>query len=215
MNTRFKCAVRGLVMLVLCPVLATAGQRESSAQERGPTGIACKNAATAMRQAKFALSVGEIRLRDGKACIPTGVDKPRCAFNVELTTDFAPELTPVTMVGPDVGRVLLNLFTNAFYAVRQRQQGEEPGYQPTVRVSTQQVDGHVHIRVQDNGTGMSPAVREKIFNPFFTTKPPGEGTGLGLSISYEIVQSNGGTMTFDTVDGLYTEFIITLPRRGS
>jgi hypothetical protein len=72
-------------MLVLCPVLATAGQREVSDQEKGPTGIACKNAATAMRQARFALSIGDVRLRDGKACIPTGIEKPRCAFDVELT----------------------------------------------------------------------------------------------------------------------------------
>jgi signal transduction histidine kinase len=134
------------------------------------------------------------------------------AFNVELTTDFATGLTPVTMVGPDVGRVLLNLFTNAFYAVRQRQQQGEAGYQPTVRVSTQQVNGHVHIRVQDNGTGMSEAVREKIFQPFFTTKPPGEGTGLGLSLSYDIIaQGHGGGLAVESQEGHGSEFTISLP----
>jgi len=81
---RFKCAVRVLVMLVLCPVLATAGQRESSDQEMGPTGLACKNASTAMRQAKFVLSVGEVRLRNGKACIGDGLDRRRCEWDVEL-----------------------------------------------------------------------------------------------------------------------------------
>ncbi|WP_240731379.1 sensor histidine kinase [Hymenobacter radiodurans] len=134
------------------------------------------------------------------------------AFNVELTTDFAPELTPVTMVGPDVGRVLLNLFTNAFYAVRERQQVGEAGYQPTVRVSTQRVEEQVHIRVQDNGTGMSPVVREKIFQPFFTTKPPGEGTGLGLSLSYDIIaQGHGGTLSVESKQGGGSTFTIILP----
>ena len=84
MNSRFNCAVRVLVMLVLCPVLATAGQRASSDQETGPTGIACKDAATAMKQARFALSVGDVRLRDGKACIPTGIENSRCEWDVKL-----------------------------------------------------------------------------------------------------------------------------------
>src|SRR6187397_3357090 len=84
MNTRFNCAVRVLVMLVLCPVLATAGQRASADQETGPTGIACKDAATAMKQARFALSVGDVRLRDGKACIPTGIENSRCEWDVKL-----------------------------------------------------------------------------------------------------------------------------------
>ncbi|MBC6608230.1 hypothetical protein H8B13_15485 [Hymenobacter sp. BT188] len=132
------------------------------------------------------------------------------SFNVTLHTDYGDELPPVTMVGTDVGRVLLNLYSNAFYAVRQRQQAGEPEYQPTVRVETKRVNGQVEIRVQDNGTGIPAAVQAKIFQPFFTTKPPGEGTGLGLSLSYDIItQGHGGALTVDSQEGHGTTFTIT------
>ena len=115
-------------------------------------------------------------------------------------------------IGSDLGRVLLNLFSNAFYAVRQRQLKGEPGYIPTVTVITRQVQDHVEIRVHDNGMGIPEAMRQKIFQPFFTTKPSGEGTGLGLSLSYDIVtQGHGGTLTVNSQDGKYTEFLISLP----
>ncbi|SMC00009.1 histidine kinase [Hymenobacter roseosalivarius DSM 11622] len=166
---------------------------QTSAGERRPTNL------NALTEEYLRLAYQGLRAKDK-------------SFNVELTTDFAIGLTPVTMVGPDVGRVLLNLFTNAFYAVRQRQQQGEAGYQPTVRVSTQQVEGQVHLRVQDNGTGMSQAVREKIFQPFFTTKPPGEGTGLGLSLSYDIIaQGHGGGLAVESQEGHGSEFTISLP----
>jgi signal transduction histidine kinase len=133
-------------------------------------------------------------------------------FNCELKTCFASALPLVPAVGADLGRVLLNLMGNAFYAVRQRQHLGEAGYQPTVSVSTRQVDGQVEIRVQDNGTGMSPEVQQKIFQPFFTTKPTGEGTGLGLSLSYDIVaKGHGGTLTVESHPGQGTTFTITLP----
>jgi signal transduction histidine kinase len=120
-------------------------------------------------------------------------------------------LPPVPVVAGDLGRVLLNLFTNAFYAVKQRQQRGEAGYQPTVSLSTRQVGQQVEIRVQDNGTGMPESVKAKIFQPFFTTKPTGEGTGLGLSLSYDIVtKGHGGTLTVESREGEGTEFIITL-----
>ena len=134
------------------------------------------------------------------------------SFNAKLTTDFAPGLPKALVVGADVGRVLLNLFTNAFYAVRQRQLTGEPGYQPTVSVSTQRVNGQVEIRVRDNGTGMSAEVQAKIFQPFFTTKPAGEGTGLGLSLAYDIVvQGHEGTLTVESQPGEFTEFTLLLP----
>ncbi len=133
-------------------------------------------------------------------------------FNAELKTDFAPGLPLVDGVGADLGRVLLNLFNNAFYAVQQRQLAGEPGYAPTIRVQTEQVGQQVHIRVQDNGTGMSPEVQAKIFQPFFTTKPTGEGTGLGLSLSHDIIaQGHGGTLSVQSREGEGTEFTITLP----
>ena len=133
-------------------------------------------------------------------------------FNATLTTEFESTLPEVEAIGSDLGRVLLNLFSNAFYAVRQRQLKGEPGYIPTVTVITRQVQDQVEIRVYDNGMGIPEAMRQKIFQPFFTTKPSGEGTGLGLSLSYDIVtQGHGGTLTVNSQDGKYTEFLISLP----
>lgn len=138
-------------------------------------------------------------------------------FNALLKTDFAPALGQVSVVPQDLGRVLLNLFTNAFYAVQQRQKQTdagtgEPGYQPTVTVRTGCADGQVQILVQDNGTGIPDAVKQKIFQPFFTTKPTGEGTGLGLSLAYDIItQGHDGTLTVDSQEGHGTQFRITLP----
>ncbi|SHI93243.1 His Kinase A (phospho-acceptor) domain-containing protein [Hymenobacter daecheongensis DSM 21074] len=134
------------------------------------------------------------------------------SFNATLTTDFDPGLSPVSVVSQEVGRVLLNMFTNAFYAVQQRQKLGQPGYAPEVRVSTHQRAEEVEIRVRDNGTGMPDSVKAKVFQPFFTTKPTGEGTGLGLSLSHDIiVKGHGGTLQVDSCLGQYTEFIITLP----
>ena len=133
-------------------------------------------------------------------------------FNATLQPDLDPALPPVAVVAQDLGRVLLNLLTNAFYAVRQRQQLGEKGYTPTVSLSTRQVGQRVEIRVRDNGTGMPAAVQAKIFQPFFTTKPTGEGTGLGLSLSYDIItQGHGGTLTVVSQEGNCTEFLISLP----
>ena len=111
-----------------------------------------------------------------------------------------------------MGRVLLNLFGNAFYAVQKRQQSGEVGYKPAVSVRTKHVDNQVEIRVSDNGTGIPAEVKAKIFQPFFTTKPTGEGTGLGLSVSYDIIiKAHGGTLTVASEPGQGTEFRITLP----
>ena len=133
-------------------------------------------------------------------------------FNCELKTEFTPDLSKVDVVAQDIGRVLLNLYNNAFYAVQQRQRTTPPEYKPTVRVSTKQFDNQVEIRVFDNGTGIPDAVKAKIFQPFFTTKPTGEGTGLGLSLSYDIVtKGHGGTLTVESVEGEGTEFVICLP----
>ena len=133
-------------------------------------------------------------------------------FNATLETDLAPGLPLVEGVGADLGRVLLNLFNNAFYAVQQRQLAGESGYAPTVSVATKQRAGQVEIRVSDNGTGIPEAVRAKIFQPFFTTKPTGEGTGLGLSLSHDIItKGHGGTLAVASQPGQGTTFTITLP----
>lgn len=133
-------------------------------------------------------------------------------FNCRLITAFDPALPPVNVVAQDIGRVLLNLCQNAFYAVQQRATQAGEGYEPTVWVSTRRQNDHIELRVQDNGTGIPDAIRTKIFQPFFTTKPAGEGTGLGLSLSYDIItKGHGGTMTVESQQGEGTAFIIQLP----
>jgi two-component system NtrC family sensor kinase len=134
------------------------------------------------------------------------------AFTAELLPELAANLPKVETVPSDLGRVLLNLCNNAFYAVQQRQRTGEAGYVPTVRVRTRQVGPHVEVQVQDNGTGIREEVQAKIFQPFFTTKPAGEGTGLGLSLSYDIVtQGHGGTLTVASESGQGSTFTISLP----
>ncbi|UOQ71820.1 tetratricopeptide repeat-containing sensor histidine kinase [Hymenobacter cellulosilyticus] len=134
-------------------------------------------------------------------------------FEATLTRQLAPTLPAVAVVAPDLGRVLLNLCTNALYAVRQRQEQEPSGrYAPAVTVSSQQLATAVEIRVGDNGVGISADVRAKIFQPFFTTKPVGEGTGLGLSLSHDIISTgHGGQLSVESREGEGTTFIITLP----
>ncbi|MDO3413613.1 ATP-binding protein [Hymenobacter sp. BT770] len=139
------------------------------------------------------------------------------AFWAELEKDFDPELGLVSVVPQDLGRALLNLCSNALYAVRQRHTAADPGaasaYVPAVTISTRRTaDQAVEIRVRDNGIGMPEEVREKVFQSFFTTKPVGEGTGLGLSLSYDIVtKGHGGTLTVESQEGRGTEFLIVLP----
>jgi signal transduction histidine kinase len=132
-------------------------------------------------------------------------------FNASTKTDFDPLVGKVNVIPQDMGRVLLNLFNNAFYAVTEKKKLKIPGYDPTVLVSTKRFNGHVEISVKDNGNGIPQKVLDKIFQPFFTTKPTGEGTGLGLSISYDIIKSHGGTLNVETKDGEGSEFIIRLP----
>ncbi len=133
-------------------------------------------------------------------------------FNAELVTDFDADLGKVEVVPQEVGRVLLNLYNNAFYAVQQKQNLPPAAYQPTVTVSTTRLNGHTQIRVKDNGVGMPDAVKAKIFQPFFTTKPTGQGTGLGLSLAYDIVtKGHGGTIAVTSVEGEGTEFTVNLP----
>ena len=132
-------------------------------------------------------------------------------FTCELVTEFDPIIGQVNVMNQAMGRVLLNLFTNAFYAVRKRQQQAEPDYHPTVTVSTQKTKAGAEIRVSDNGTGIAESVQQKIFQPFFTTKPTGEGTGLGLSLAYDIVtRGHGGALVVESQEGQGTEFIIQL-----
>jgi signal transduction histidine kinase len=114
----------------------------------------------------------------------------------------------MNVVPQDIGRVILNLITNAFYAVNERLKAED--YEPIVSVSTKKDGNKVVISVKDNGNGIPDSIKEKIFQPFFTTKPTGQGTGLGLSLSYDIVKAHGGELKVDTTEGTGTTFTITL-----
>lgn len=136
-------------------------------------------------------------------------------FNCELVTDFDPELGIVEVAPQEIGRVLLNIYNNAFYAVSQQRssQGNAVDYRPIVEVQTKRAANHVTIRVRDNGNGIPESVKGKIFQPFFTTKPTGEGTGLGLSLSYDIVTKGySGVLRVESQVGEGTTFIIELPQ---
>jgi signal transduction histidine kinase len=132
-------------------------------------------------------------------------------FNATLKTDFDESIGNINIVPQDIGRVLLNLYNNAFYAVSQRQKAESKNYEPTVSVSTKKNDEKVEIKVADNGKGIPQKIVDKIFQPFFTTKPTGQGTGLGLSLSYDIIKAHGGEIKVETKDNEGSVFIILLP----
>jgi len=140
----------------------------------------------------------------------------RPGFHVPVERVLDPGLPPVEVIPQELGRVLLNLLNNAFYAVGEQHKREPNGYVPAIRISTHGRDGHVEIRIQDNGTGIPAAARERIFEPFFTTKPPGAGVGLGLSLSYGIItKRHAGTLEFDSTENKGTTFVITLPLQPS
>ena len=141
-------------------------------------------------------------------------------FNAEMITHFDETIPKIEIVPQDVGRVILNLINNAFYAVNEKRilddgrRTTDAGkkYEPTVTVSTKKLDNAIEISVKDNGTGMPKAVRAKVFNPFFTTKPLGQGTGLGLSLAYDIItKGHGGELKVESAEGEGAEFIIHLP----
>ena len=138
------------------------------------------------------------------------------SFNAKFETNFDLALPKANVIPQDIGRVILNLITNAFYVVNERTKNQQPAtknepYTPTVIVSTKKVGNAVEIRVKDNGNGIPDSIKEKIFQPFFTTKPTGQGTGLGLSLSYDIVKAHGGELKVETKEGEGSEFIIKLP----
>ena len=132
-------------------------------------------------------------------------------FNVILKTDFDPAIGKINIIPQDIGRVLLNLYSNAFFAVSEKQKQLIEGYEPMVSIVTRKLNGELEIRVSDNGNGIPEQVLDKVFQPFFTTKPTGQGTGLGLSLSYDIIKAHQGTINIRNTPGLGAEFIITLP----
>jgi two-component system NtrC family sensor kinase len=134
------------------------------------------------------------------------------SFNAEMGAHFDPELPKIAVVQQDMGRVMLNLFNNAFYAVNQKQKTAGADYRPEVTVTTSVENNQVVIKVKDNGIGIPDAIKDKIMQPFFTTRPTGEGTGLGLSLTYDmVVKGHGGSINVDTKEGSYAEFTVLLP----
>jgi len=133
------------------------------------------------------------------------------SFNVKMETDFDESIGEINVVPQDIGRVIMNLIMNAFYAVDEKKKQHAEGYEPTVSVSTRKIRDKVEVNVKDNGKGILQKVLDKIFQPFFTTKPTGQGTGLGLSMSYDIVKAHGGELKVETKEGEWTEFLILLP----
>jgi two-component system, NtrC family, sensor kinase len=145
-----------------------------------------------------------------------GARAEKQGFNITLKRSFDPAAGQADVFPQDITRVLLNLISNGFYAATKRKAEAGDGYEPTLVAATRGLGDRVEIKVRDNGTGIPPEVKEKIFNPFFTTKPAGEGTGLGLSISHDIiVKQHGGSIEVQTEPGAYSEFIIELPRAGA
>ena len=133
------------------------------------------------------------------------------SFNVEMQTRFDENIDEINIIPQDIGRVLLNLFTNAFYSVTEKKKLQPDNYNPTISVSTKKLTNKVELIIRDNGTGIPRKLIDKIFQPFFTTKPAGQGTGLGLSLSYDIIKTHGGELRVETQEGEFAEFIIHLP----
>jgi signal transduction histidine kinase len=134
-------------------------------------------------------------------------------FGIRLQEDLDPEVGDIELVPQDMSRVFLNIANNACYATHQRQKHDKD-FTPELQISTRNQGEHIEVRIADNGGGMPHGVAEKIFNPFFTTKPAREGTGLGLSLSYDIVMQHGGDISVQTEEGIGTEFLISLPQRA-
>jgi two-component system, NtrC family, sensor kinase len=133
------------------------------------------------------------------------------SFNATMKTEYDETIGTINIIPQDIGRAVLNLITNAFYAITEKKKQHPNGFEPTVSVSTKKISDKVLIYVTDNGNGIPQKVLDKIFQPFFTTKPTGQGTGLGLSLSYDIVKAHGGEIKVETKEGEGSEFIIQLP----
>ena len=133
------------------------------------------------------------------------------SFNATLQSGFDPSVANINMVPQDIGRVLLNLYNNAFYAVNEKKKQQTEKYEPTVSVITKRTGDKLSISVKDNGNGIPQKLLDKIFQPFFTSKPTGEGTGLGLSLSYDIIKAHGGELKVESKEGEWAEFVVLIP----
>jgi signal transduction histidine kinase len=167
---------------------------------------------------------GERRFTDVNALVEEslnlayhGARAEKSDFTITLRRDFDPDAGAAELYPQEITRALLNLISNGFYAaIRRKLEAGSETFYPVLSATTKKVGNSIEIRIRDNGVGISSEVKDKKFNPFFTTKPPGEGTGLGLSMSHDIiVKQHGGRIDVQTESGLFTEFIITLPRNAA
>jgi signal transduction histidine kinase len=133
------------------------------------------------------------------------------SFHVAMKTDFDNSIGKINVIPQDIGRVLLNVYNNAFYAMAEKKKQAGESYEPEISVSTKRLQDKIVITVRDNGIGIPQKIVGKIYQPFFTTKPTGLGTGLGLSLSYDIIKAHGGEIFVDTKEGDYTLFTVSLP----
>jgi len=133
-------------------------------------------------------------------------------FNAKFETDFDSSIEKINIVPQEIGRVLLNLINNAFYAVNEKRKLTQADYEPAIKISTRRSGDQVLIAVSDNGNGIPKNIADKIFQPFFTTKPTGSGTGLGLSLAYDTIKAHGGDIKVTSKEGEGSEFVIHLPR---
>ena len=131
-------------------------------------------------------------------------------FNAAMKTNYDESIGLINIIPQDIGRVVLNLITNAFYAVTERKKQQPEGYEPTVSISTKKINDKTDIRITDNGNGIPQKILDKIFQPFFTTKPTGQGTGLGLSLSYDIIKAHNGEIKVETNEGRGSLFVIQI-----
>jgi two-component system, NtrC family, sensor kinase len=143
-----------------------------------------------------------------------GFRRKEKTMDVDLITNYDESIGNVNLVQQDIGRVLLNLFNNALYAVMERRKNGAERYQPIISVTTKKYKDKIEISVNDIGNGIPQKVKDNIFQPFFTTKPTGQGTGLGLSMSYDIIKAQGGEIRVETKEGESTEFLVLLPISG-
>jgi two-component system, NtrC family, sensor kinase len=171
---------------------------------RASSGVKEPTNINALADEYLRLAYHGLRAKDPK-------DAAHKSFNATMKTDFDESIGSINIIPQDIGRVILNLITNAFYVVDEKKKQYGEWYEPTVSVNTKKVDDKVLISVKDNGNGIPPKVLDKIFQPFFTTKPTGQGTGLGLSLSYDIVKAHGGEIKVETKERAGSEFIIQLP----
>jgi signal transduction histidine kinase len=132
------------------------------------------------------------------------------SFNITIEKEYDSTIGKLEVVPQDMSRVFLNILNNAAYAAHQKKKDARDNFSPTLSISTKNLNGHIEIRIRDNGNGIPRDIREKIFQPFFTTKPTGQGTGLGLSLAYDIVKAHGGKLKVKTEEGVGSEFIIEL-----